>query len=125
MTSSLRSSAGIAAATVTGSALLVGATFAVVAAGLALWTYETAPGADAQLEAGRASQVPSRLRCETCGVIESIGRTDATASVAASYQFAVRLPDGSLRQSSDPLRGRWQVGEGMQLIGGDRTWSRP
>jgi hypothetical protein len=39
--------------------------------------------------------------------------------------FSVRLPDGSLRHSPDALRGRWQVGDGMQLIGGERTWNLP
>jgi hypothetical protein len=106
--------------------LLVGGTFALVAGALALWTYANAPVDEApEMTPIARALAPVRLRCETCGVIESIVRTEATGGVAASYEFAVRLPDGSLRHSSDPLRGRWQVGEGMQLIGGDRTWSAP
>ena len=44
---------------------------------------------------------------------------------AAFYEFNVRLPDGSLRQSRDPQAGTWQVGDGIQLLGGGRTWSEP
>ena len=68
---------------------------------------------------------PPRARCETCGVIESIRMIEAKDGAAVSYEFAVRLPDGTLRYSRDPQAGRWQVGDSMQLLGGERTWSLP
>jgi hypothetical protein len=58
----------------------------------------------------------ARLRCDTCGVIEEIRAVEGAAGAPASYVFAVRLPDGSLHQTTDPLRGRWQVGDRMMLI---------
>lgn len=104
--------------------LAVGGAFCFAAGGLALWP--KALSAASEIEAA-VPQVPAlapvRLRCETCGVVESIRHSEATDGVAASYEFAVRLPDGSLRHSSDPRPGQWQVGDRMQLLGGGRTWS--
>jgi hypothetical protein len=96
--------------------LVVGATFCVAAAGLALWP-EPEPAAE---EVDMQFRAPSRLRlrCDTCGVIESIRHTAATGGVLASYEFSVRLRDGTLRHSSDPQAGQWQVGDRMQLISG-------
>ena len=96
--------------------LLVGAAFCVAAAGLAVWP-EPEPAAE---EVDMQFRAPSRLRlrCDTCGVIESIRHTAATGAVLASYEFSVRLRDGTLRHSSDPLAGQWQVGDRMQLISG-------
>lgn len=105
--------------------LAVGGLFAVVAGALALWPGDGGASMDpsAPPSVSALSQPPQRLRCETCGVIEGIRKVEATSAVPGSYEFAVRLPDGSLRHSSDPSPGRWQVGDHMQLIGGDRTWS--
>lgn len=102
--------------------IAVGVTFCLVAVVLAFWR-EGDP-----VEAGTGMRDPAvlaplRLRCETCGVIEGIRTIEAAGAAPASYEFAVRLPDGSLRFSSDPNRGQWQVGDGMQLLGGGRTWS--
>jgi hypothetical protein len=105
--------------------IVVGATFCLAAAGLAFWredgpTGEEAPNAQAQAHPQLA---PPRLRCETCGVIEGIREVEAVGAAGKTYEFAVRLPDGSLRLSSDPQPGNWQVGDRMQLLGGERTWS--
>lgn len=102
--------------------LAVGGMFALVAAATALWTFEPAPQAEeaaAVVEPVRAA----RLRCTTCGVIETIAHIEAKAGVPASWLFAVRLPDGSLRQSSDSQPGRWSIGDRMQLLGGGRSFS--
>jgi hypothetical protein len=56
-------------------------------------------------------------------VIENIRHSEAKDGTAAFYEFDVRLPDGSLRQSRDAQAGMWLVGERMQLLGGERTWS--
>lgn len=106
--------------------LAVGGAFGLFAAVQALWPAE----GEAALEESALTQpplvaAPVRVRCETCGVVEAIERTEAAEGRPAVWVFSVRLPDGSLRHSTDALRGRWQVGDGMQLIGGDRTWNQP
>ncbi|MBE7369510.1 hypothetical protein [Ramlibacter pallidus] len=107
---------------------VVGA-FGAVLAAFALWP-EAAPQmpSSPRATAPTGTQLhpqllPPRARCETCGVIESIRQIEAKGDAAASYEFAVRLPDGTLRYSRDPQPGRWQVGDAMQLIGGGRAWS--
>ena len=104
----------------------VAAAFVGVAAAIALWP-GTDPGPDVP-QVGLELQPPQaavRIRCETCGVIEGIRLAEARGEAPAHYEFAVRLPDGSLRHSSDPQPGRWKVGDQMQLLGGERTWSVP
>ena len=103
----------------------VGATFTVVAIGVAWWTEDLPlPGAAWDLEMkGHPRLAPARVRCDTCGVIERIRPIEAVGAAPKSYEFAVRLPDGSLRFSSAAQAGEWQVGDRMQLLGGERTWS--
>jgi len=104
--------------------LAVAAVYGVVAAGLALWPEDAPAAIDLGPGAGLRAAVPAlvRLRCETCGVVEAIRHVvSPTPGGAVSYEFAVRMPDGSLRRSSDTLPGRWQVGDHMQLIGGERS----
>jgi hypothetical protein len=111
--------------------LAVGGAFALFAATQALWpasrtvAIEDAPRAQAAPDVPDASVEPARLRCETCGIVEAIDRNDAGGGKPAGWIFSVRLRDGSLRHTPDALRGRWQVGDGMQLIGGQRTWNVP
>lgn len=64
-----------------------------------------------------AARVLPRLRCGGCGVVESIRVIDATALIPASYEFTVRLRDGSVRTSSDASASLWRVGDQMTLIG--------
>jgi hypothetical protein len=109
--------------------LAVGGAFALFAATQALWPasrpvpVEEAPLAQAAPDGSDASDAPVRLRCGTCGTVEAIDRSEAHDGKAAAWIFSVRLRDGSLRHSPDALRGRWQVGDHMQLIGGQRTWN--
>ena len=101
----------------------VGGAFCVAAAGLALWPEEAAAAPVDASVAYERSAPPVRQRCDTCGVIENIRHSEARDGAAAFYEFDVRLPDGSLRHSRDAFAGIWQVGERMQLLGGERTWS--
>ena len=97
----------------------VGGAFCVAAAGLALWPEEASAAAPVE-----AAAVPSeRSMAPVRGVIEKIRHSEAKDGAAAFYEFDVRLPNGSLRQSRDTQAGIWQVGERMQLLGGERTWS--
>ncbi len=100
--------------------LAVAGAFGLFAAAQAFWPTFQAPAAEEPpvMEEPAASIAPARRRCETCGTVEAIDRTEAAEGRPAGWVFTVRLPDGSLRHSPDALRGRWQVGDGMQLIGG-------
>lgn len=113
---------GPAASSIVVALLAVLAAFGVVAAAQALWPDEE-PAAAAVPPSVNLLAAPPRLRCETCGRIEAITRNAAVGDVPESYTFSVRLPDGSLRLSSDPSPGRWQVGDRMQLLGGGIAWS--
>lgn len=116
--------AGLARNSVARAVLAVGGAFCVAAAGLALWPEEASAAAPVSVSLPQEAAVaPVRTRCETCGVIETIRHSEAKDGSAAFYEFNVRLPNGSLRQSRDSQAGTWQVGDGMQLLGGDRTWS--
>jgi hypothetical protein len=103
--------------------LAVAAAFGAYAAAEAFW-----PGRHPEVPLAASAPVarpPLHLRCETCGVIEAIDATEATDGRPAGWTLTVRMRDGSLRHSTGLLPGRWQVGESVQLIGGDRSWSLP
>lgn len=109
--------------------LAVGASFAIVALAFALLTLNDAREREPsvpRVQLHPALVVPEaavRPRCTTCGVVEGILVTQGKNGAASSYEFAIRMHDGSLRHSSDSHPGRWQVGDGIQLLGGGRTWS--
>jgi hypothetical protein len=100
--------------------LAVAIAFGAMATADALWPDPPQPAIESTSAAGDALRArgQARLRCDTCGVIETITRSDGGNGLPASYAFGVRMPDGSLRSSTDPLPGRWQVGERVILIGG-------
>lgn len=111
--------------------LAVGACFTLVALAAAVATLhdtleEQAPGLRTELHPPLSAPA-SRLgdRCSTCGVIERIVLTEDLNGVPLSYEFTVRMHDGSIRHGSDTGPGQWQVGDGIQLLGGGRTWSKP
>jgi len=66
----------------------------------------------------RAVRARGRTRCAGCGVIQAIRRIDAAGAMPASYEFTVRLRDGSIRVSSDASQARWRAGDNIMLIGG-------
>lgn len=105
--------AGKTAASVLVATLAVGGAFGLAAAAFALWPDD--PVLETAMPEA-ASRQP-RLRCDTCGVVETIRHTAASEGAAASYEFTVRLRDGSTLQSSHDQPGRWQVGDRMQLMG--------
>ncbi len=84
------------------------------------------PGADREVEtvdaaplAAQAAPAPSinRRQCDECGVITRMRRVEATQAQPAHYVFVVRMRDGSLRESTEPVAGRWQEGDRVILIG--------
>lgn len=60
----------------------------------------------------------ARVRCTTCGVVEAIRRIEHGGSTPASFEFTVRLRDGSTRTSSTASAANWRSGDQIMLIGG-------
>ena len=79
---------------------------------------QPAPPADATLEAAPEVRARSRWSCATCGIVESVRRLEQGADLPASYEFIVRLRDGSQRTSSIANTARWRAGDRIMLIGG-------
>jgi hypothetical protein len=65
----------------------------------------------------RAVKARVRTRCATCGVVQAIRRIEAVGDVPESYEFTVRLRDGSVRVSSEPSLAKWRAGDNIILIG--------
>ncbi|MDP3762070.1 MAG: hypothetical protein Q8R01_16295 [Ramlibacter sp.] len=82
---------------------------------------------DAQEPPAEAAAVPAaaeeaapraRVRCTTCGVVEAIRRIEHGGGVPASFEFTVRLRDGSTRTSNTASAAGWRSGDRIMLIGG-------
>jgi len=65
-----------------------------------------------------AVKARARKRCEACGVVEAIRRIDPVGELPATYEFTVRLRDGSMRLSTDTSPAKWREGHHIMLIGG-------
>jgi hypothetical protein len=74
--------------------------------------------AAALLPAAGEGAARARKRCEACGVIQSIRRIEPTGVLPASYEFTVRLRDGSIRLSSNLSQAKWRAGDAIMLLGG-------
>lgn len=61
---------------------------------------------------------PPRSRCPGCGVVEAIRPLSTVAGTPDSFEFTVRLRDGSLRTSTTQGQGSWRVGDRIILMGG-------
>jgi hypothetical protein len=70
----------------------------------------------------RASVTPAkhsgRRHCTTCGRVVDIRRIEATDTQPASYEFTVRMNDGTFHLSPAADVGPWQVGDRIMLLGG-------
>lgn len=60
----------------------------------------------------------ARRRCEACGRVQSIRRIEATSTAPESFEFTVRLYDGTVRMNSSVTAGNWQAGDPIILLGG-------
>lgn len=67
--------------------------------------------------AAGASKVRGKGRCNTCGVVATIRRIEPVGGLLATYEFTVRLRDGSTRVSSAASQSKWRVGDSIMLIG--------
>jgi hypothetical protein len=59
-----------------------------------------------------------RTRCATCGVIQAIRRIEPVGDLPATFEFTVRLRDGSTRISSSETQDKWRSGDRIMFIGG-------
>lgn len=78
------------------------------------------PAGSAVLEpaAQEAAAPRARVRCNTCGVVEAIRRIEHGGSTPASFEFTVRLRDGTIRTSTTASAASWRSGDRIMLIGG-------
>jgi hypothetical protein len=60
----------------------------------------------------------ARRRCEACGRVQGIRRVEATDTAPASFEFTVRLYDGTVRMFSSVTAGNWRPGDSIILLGG-------
>jgi hypothetical protein len=67
-------------------------------------------------EEGAAPRV--RRRCDTCGIVQTVHRIEHGGGTPASFEFTVRLRDGSTRTSTTASAGNWRAGDRIMLIGG-------
>jgi len=65
-----------------------------------------------------AARARVRTRCAACGVIQAIRRIAPVGDRPESYEFTVRLRDGSIRLSNNASRAKWRAGDNIMLIGG-------
>ena len=81
---------------------------------------QPATQSDAALPAVPEGQTHRRNRssCDACGVVESVRRLEQAGNLPASYEFIVRLRDGSRRTSSVASAAGWRAGDRILLIGG-------
>jgi hypothetical protein len=104
----------------------------LVAAALVFCSVATASAPDALLRdaqqppaeavampAGAETVSPrARVRCTTCGVVLAIRRIEPGGSTPASFEFTVRLRDGTTRTSTSSSAANWRSGDRIMLIGG-------
>jgi len=60
----------------------------------------------------------SRTRCDICGVVQAIERIEGSGDTPASFEFTVRLRDGTIRTSRIASAAKWRSGDHIMLIGG-------
>ncbi len=82
-------------------------------------TQESQVGLPVMQPAAEGSVAPrARTRCTTCGVVEAIRRVEQGGGMPASFEFTVRLRDGSTRTSTVDSAANWRSGDRIMLIGG-------
>jgi hypothetical protein len=59
-----------------------------------------------------------RRHCAGCGRVMSIRQVEASGTTPASFEFIVRMSDGSLHTSPAADVGSWKAGDRIILIGG-------
>ena len=59
------------------------------------------------------------------GVVEAVRRIEHGGSAPATFEFTVRLRDGSTRISSTASASKWRSGDRIMLIGGATPAASP
>ena len=67
-----------------------------------------------------SAPAPVRVAAQpaTVGVVERIRRIEHGGSQPATFEFTVRMRDGSARTSSGTSASKWRTGDRIMLIGG-------
>ena len=82
------------------------------------------PAAPPSVAPAGAGKARAKVRCEECGVIESMRRVSAVGNSPAINEITVRLGDGSTHVLSDARPANWRTGERINFIrGGNRSGS--
>jgi hypothetical protein len=82
-------------------------------------TQDAAPEA-AAVVAVEVPDIGGRIRCTGCGTVQSIRHMETSPGLA-TFEFTVRMNDGSLRTSNDASAGTWLVGDRIILVGGPKV----
>jgi hypothetical protein len=101
------------------AAALVTCSFATASVPEAWRGAQEAPAEAAAVSA--AEEEPTarvRRRCDTCGVVQAVRRIEHGGSTPASFEFTVRLRDGSTRTSTADSAAKWRSGDRVMFIGG-------
>jgi hypothetical protein len=96
--------------------------FAIIAAALVFCSVATASVPDNWLrEEAREAKSRGAVRsgpAPASGVVETIRRIEHGGLIPASFEFTVRMRDGSARTSTTASAGNWRSGDRILLIGG-------
>ncbi|MES2938431.1 MAG: hypothetical protein V4864_12165 [Pseudomonadota bacterium] len=111
---------------------MLGIASAVVLSAAVTMAITGAAAAPVHKAAGQAAVAPphaakarKRLRCGECGVIQAIRRIDAADGQPVTYEFSVRLHDGSVRIVRSATPGNWRAGDRIMLKGGRSADASP
>jgi hypothetical protein len=69
-------------------------------------------------------QAPAAIRVSLAagwGVVEAIRRVEHGGAAPVSFEFTVRMRDGTTRTSSSASASKWRNGDRIMLIGGVAT----
>ena len=85
------------------------------------WTYLAGPQAPLALVPPFFLSGPTPLKCPTCGWIEDkreIVSESVDASAPKTYEYTLRMADGSVSLFRETMPTKWHLGERMMLIEG-------
>jgi hypothetical protein len=58
------------------------------------------------------------MRCSSCGTVESVRFMPGVDGLPDSFQFRIRLRDGTAHDSTEAQAGNWKAGDRVLLLGG-------
>jgi hypothetical protein len=85
------------------------------------WTYMPEPEVPLTLAPQLFFSRPTPLRCPSCGWIEAkreVSPDTIDSSALKTYEYTLRMADGSISLFRETLPTKWHLGERMTLIEG-------